>query len=162
MFIEECDRGPVRLTAACPLGVHGLNCGFQLKAAGAPVLGRFSEMLFGLFYERRRPLPGVLFGERNVLTFWTSSRRTSCFAMQHESQQAAYLGFIRHEVQKDPCQPDCFFGQVSATLVGSRHVVPADAEGGVDGLKYCVEALRQFMVLRDFKADAAIADLRFG
>src|SRR5881396_2159567 len=63
-----------------------------------------------------------------------------------------------HQLQKDPCKPDRFLGEVAATLVGADHVVPTDAEGGVNGLNYGVEPRRQIALLRDFERNATTAD----
>ena len=49
LFIEPHDRFPLSPTAACPLGMHGLNRCFELKPTEPPVLERLSEVVFRLF-----------------------------------------------------------------------------------------------------------------
>src|SRR5215469_15145813 len=44
-------------------------------------------------------------------------------------------------------------------LVGTGHVVPADSKRSIDRLQHRLEPLRQIAFLRNFKLDAATADL---
>ena len=81
--------------------------------------------------------------------------------MKDESQETLNLGFAGHELQKDPREPDGFFGQIAPALVGARHVVPADPEGGVNRFQHGVKALRQFTLLRDFERNTTAADFVF-
>src|SRR5262249_56152620 len=81
--------------------------------------------------------------------------------MKDESQETLNLGFAGHELQKDPREPDGFFGQIAPALVGARHVVPADPEGGVNRFQHGVKALRQFTLLGDFERNTTAADFVF-
>ena len=58
------------------------------------------------------------------------------------------LGFVRHQPQKHAREPDRLLRQIPATLVGAHHIVPADAEGGVNRLQHGVKTLRQITLLR--------------
>ena len=49
-----------------------------------------------------------------------------------------------------------------ATCISRRHVIPADPEGGINRFQYCVEPLRQLILLRNCKPNAAVADLGLG
>ena len=105
---------------------------------------------------------GILLGERNEPAVRPPPRRSAGFAVEHQSQQTANLGFPGHELQKDPCEPDRLLGQIPSALVNARHVIPADSEGGINSFQHGVEPLRQFTLLRDFELNAAVADLRLG
>ena len=85
LFVEQRYRCPVGPAAARTLSVRGLNCRFKLKSAGASLFERVSEIAFRLFYQRKRPLLGVLLRKRNVPTIRPPARRAPCFSVQHES-----------------------------------------------------------------------------
>jgi len=50
LFIESGDCQPLNAAAARPLGVYGLNRGFELKPPSAPVLESLSQMTLRFFY----------------------------------------------------------------------------------------------------------------
>src|ERR1700757_2447245 len=70
------------------------------------------------------------------------------------------LCFSGHELQENPRKPDSFLGQIAATLVNAKHVVPADSEGSVDRLKYGIEPPRQIALFWNFKRNTTVANLR--
>ena len=89
-------------------------------------------------------------------------RAAARFAIQEQSQQALNLGIVRHELQEHAREPDGLLGEVAASLVGAGHVVPTNAEGGVNGLQHGIEALRQIALLRNLKANARPGESWFG
>src|SRR5580700_10006746 len=115
-------------------------------------------MMLSFLDQGKRPLLRVLLGERNIPAVRASSRWAPRFAMKHQSQQALHFGFARHELKQDPREPDALLGQIAAALVGARHVVPTDAERGVNGFEHGVKALRQIALLRDFERNSSAAD----
>src|SRR5215471_18145180 len=70
------------------------------------------------------------------------------------------LGFSGHELQKNPSQPGGFLGQVTATLVNTKQVVPADSKGGVNRLQHSIKPLRQIAPFWNFKRNGVVANLR--
>src|SRR6266478_9683988 len=84
-FVKLCYRSPVSLAGTRTLRMHGLNCSFQLKSAGASSRERFAKMALRLFDQRNRPSIRVLLGKRNITAVRSSSRGASCFAMERES-----------------------------------------------------------------------------
>jgi hypothetical protein len=71
--------------------------------------------------------------------------------MEHESQQTVNLCFLGHQLQKHSCKPDRLLGEIASALVHTGHVIPANAEGGVNRFQHRVQPLRQFTLLRNFK-----------
>ncbi len=128
LFVEEHDGIPRGPPAARPLSVHRLYGSFELKPPGATVTRCLGEMAFRLFDQGLRPLPGILFRERNVPAVRPSARRSAGFAVEHQSQQALNLRLPGHELQKHPRQPNRLLGQVPPMLVNTRHVIPAKSE----------------------------------
>ena len=86
----------------------------------------------------------------------------SCFTVEHESQQSLNLCFAGHLLEKHLREPDGFFGEAAAPMVGASHVVPSNAEGGVNGLKHGIQPRCQLLAFRHFEPDAAGADLGLG
>src|SRR5215510_10817042 len=139
-----------------------LNRRFQLKTSWTPIFGRLCEMAFRLFYERKRPQFRVLLEERNVSAITIAPGGSSRFTVEHEGQQSLNLCFAGHELRKHSREPDGFFGETAAALIGARHVVPANAEGGVHSLKDRIQPLRQLTWFRRFEPDTAVTDLSLG
>src|SRR5215472_3981630 len=162
LFVEQHDRSPLGPAGARPLRVYRLNCGFELKSAGTTLLRRLGKVTFRLFDQWKRPLPRVLPRKRNVPAVRPSARTPPRLAVEHESQQTSNLRFRWHQVQKDTAEPDRFLRQVPPALVDARHVIPADAETGINSFEHRVEPLWQLTLLRNLELDAPIADLRLG
>ncbi len=79
--------------------------------------------------------------------------------MEHQREQAAGLGLVRREPRNEAPEPDRFLGQAPTPRIRAGHVIPATAEGRVDGLEHRSEAERQLVGLRNLDADARVADL---
>src|SRR5262249_1926705 len=162
LFVEQHDRSPLGPAGARPLRVYRLNCGSELKSTGTHLLRRLGKVTFRLFNQWTRPLPRVLLRKRNVPAVRPSARPPPRLAVEHESQQTSNLRFRGHLLQEDTAEPDRFLRQAPPSLVDARHVIPADAETGINSFEYSVEALRQLPLLGNLELDAPIADLRLG
>src|SRR5207302_7351007 len=84
------------------------------------------------------------------------------FTVEHERQQSLNLCFARHLLKKNSREPDGFFGETAAVLIGACHVVPADAKRGINRFKDRIQPLRQLMSLWYLEPDTAVTDLGLG
>ena len=144
------------------LGVHRLNRRFELEPAGACVRRGRGQRALRLCDHRRRPLPGVLLGKRDVSAFRRSSRRAPRLAVEHQGEQAPHLGLRRQPLRQHAREPDRFVGEAPSPRIGAGGALPAAAVGGVDRFEDGLEPLWQLTVFRHFEGDAGVADLRLG
>src|SRR2546430_5018445 len=77
------------------------------------------------------------------------------FTVEHERQQSLNLCFARHLLKKNSREPDGFFGETAAVLIGARHVVPADAKRSVNRFKDRIQP-PECTSFRHFEADTAV------
>src|SRR5882672_2952481 len=84
------------------------------------------------------------------------------FTVEHERQQSLNLCLARHLLKKNSREPDGFFGESAAVLIGARHVVPANAESCVNRFKDRIQPLPECTLLRHFEPDTAVTDLGLG
>jgi len=96
MFVEKHDRSPFCSFTARPVGMHSLNCGFELKPPVRTALRRLGEMAFRFFDEWTRPALRVLFRKGNIAAIRPAPGRPPRFAVEHESQEPPNLRLIRH------------------------------------------------------------------
>src|SRR2546421_12130267 len=82
------------------------------------------------------------------------------FTVEHERQQSLNLCFARHLLKKNSREPDGFFGETAAVLIGARHVVPVNAELSENRLKYRIEQPPERTSLLHFNTDTASTHLR--
>src|SRR5215472_14559376 len=85
LFVEQNDGCPIDAAGTCALSLYGLDGGFELESPDASLFESFSQMTFGFFHQRKRPVIWVLLGKRNVSAVRASSRGTPRCAMEHES-----------------------------------------------------------------------------
>src|SRR6185436_7831322 len=94
------------------------------------------------------------------MTIGISPCRPSRFAVQHKSQEPLNFCFAGHLLKKHSREPDGFLGEATAALIRARHIVPTNAERGVNGLQHRIQPRWQLLLLGHFKPDASVADLR--
>src|SRR5207244_3695079 len=75
---------------------------------------------------------------------------------------AAQLCVARHLLKKNSREPDGFFGETAAVLIGARHVVPANAKRSVNRFKDRIQPPPECTSLRHFETDTAVTDLGLG
>src|SRR5947208_4227636 len=159
LCVELNNRFPLNTAAACPFSMYRLNCRFQLKTSCAPIFGRLCEIALRLFYYRERPQFRILLGKRNVTAILIAPGGAPRFTVEHERQQSLNLCFARHLLKKNSREPDGFFGETAAVLIGARHVVPANAKRSVNRFKDRIQPPPECTSLRHFETDTAVTDL---
>ena len=108
LVVEGDDLGPVGGLGAGSVGVHGGYGGLDLERSGpvAPQAG--AHELVALGYQCLVPAGAVLVGEAHHGPVGAATGGPAGFGEQHQGEQADGFGFVGHQLDKGPPEPDGF------------------------------------------------------